>query len=150
MTFTPRHQQILIEIQYFRYFFKQCGPAVTLTSKEQASLLCLVAPSTWYCELYTRLYKDMRSVLARPGFNYWDSITIRSHNVIFLTNSYTSLQCSLVGHNHLQKPNITVRRSLDDCEYYLCTMYSIICCMGCREHMTSGYTHTSGTYAGPN
>ena len=126
MTFTPRHQQIFIEIQYFRYFFKQCGPAVTLTSKEQASLLCLVAPSTWYCELYTRLYKDMRSVLARPGFNYWDSITIRSHNVIFLTNSYTSLQCSLVGHNHLQKPNITVRRSLDDCEYYLCTMYSII------------------------
>ena len=33
MTFTPRHQQIFIEIQYFRYFFKQCGPAVTLTSK---------------------------------------------------------------------------------------------------------------------
>ena len=96
MTFTPRHQQIFIEIQYFRYFFKQCGPAVTLTSKEQASLLCLVAPSTWYCELYTRLYKDMRSVLARPGFNYWDSITIRSHNVIFLTNITVILPYNVV------------------------------------------------------
>ena len=154
MTFTPRHQQIFIEIQYFRYFFKQCGPAVTLTSKEQASLLCLVAPSTWYCELYTRLYKDMRSVLARPGFNYWDSITIRSHNVIFLTNSYTSLQCSLVGHNHLQKPNIITCNLLYGVHLMTVNIISVLCTVSYvawdARNTWHQATHTSGTYAGPN